>query len=163
MEAHKRKQRHLSACFDLSPKFPPELLGDLGIIALTPNLGPLGSRVFQVSSDWWAGFSFWFYEQNRWLVSERAVGQFLVVISTSNLQLLCRIHKAQEPMSVQAFLLKLAVEGFDESIARRLAWSAEIQNHALVICPQIQVSWDKLRPIIDANGLGTTNLKTNPF
>ena len=59
---------------------------------------------------------------DRDVVSDRAVGTILVVVSTPTFQLFTGVGKAHEPVCVQALRSKLAVEGFDEPIVRRLTW-----------------------------------------
>ena len=58
---------------------------------------------------------------NRDVVSDRAVGSDLIVVSSPILQLFSGICKAHEPMRVQAFRTELPVESFDEAIVRWLA------------------------------------------
>ena len=58
------------------------------------------------------------------------------------------VVKAHEPMSVQAFLMELSVEAFDESIVGRLAGTGEVKNDTLLVSPQIQIAGDKLTAIV---------------
>lgn len=55
---------------------------------------------------------------DRDVVSDRAVGTILVVVSTPTFQLFTGVGKAHEPMGVQAFRAELAVECFDEPVVR---------------------------------------------
>ena len=58
---------------------------------------------------------------DRDVVSDRAVGPNLVVVSAPILQLFAGIGKRQEPMRVQALRPKPAVDRFDEVVVRGLA------------------------------------------
>ena len=65
-------------------------------------------------------------DRNRHVVTDRAVGPDLVVVSAPSLQLFAGVGKRQEPVSVQAFGPELAVESFDEAVVRRLTGPGEV-------------------------------------
>ena len=64
-------------------------------------------------------------------------------------------------MGVQAFASELAVEGFDEAVVSRLARPREVQHNALLISPDIEITGDKLRSLVDADRLGVANSFAN--
>src|ERR1700709_2422728 len=82
------------------------------------------------------------------------MGPDFVVVSTPILHFLPCVVKAQEPVRVQAFASELAVEGFDEAVVGRLARAREVQDAALLVCPDIEIAGDELRSLIDTDGLG---------
>lgn len=51
----------------------------------------------------------------------------------------------------------------DERIVCRLAGPAEVQNHIVRISPQIEVTGDELRALIDADSLRIANLAADSF
>ncbi len=61
-------------------------------------------------------------------------------------------------MSIQAFGPELSVEAFDERIVGGFSWSREVEDNTLLIGPQIEITRDELRPLIDTNCLGITVL-----
>jgi len=78
--------------------------------ALLPNLGPPDAGVFPARSGRRAGCVAGIMQSARDVISDRAVGSVLIVVSTPSLQLFLGICKAHEPMRVQAFQPELAVE-----------------------------------------------------
>src|ERR1700722_6947296 len=89
------------------------------------------------------------------------MGPDLVIVSTPILHFLACVVKAQEPVGVQAFASELAVEGFDEAVVSRLARPREVQHNALLISPDIEITGDKLRSLVDADRLGVANSFAN--
>ena len=75
------------------------------------------------------------HELDRALIADRAVGSFLVVVSTPSLAFLHGVVEAHEPVLVQALRPELAVEAFDERIVGRLARPAEVQGDAVLEGP----------------------------
>ena len=61
-------------------------------------------------------------------------------------------------MCVQAFGPKLSVEAFDERVVGRLAGPGEVECDAFLVCPQIKVTGDELRTLINPNGFGIAML-----
>jgi hypothetical protein len=57
-------------------------------------------------------------------------------------------------VGVQTFCWKLAVEGFDERIIGRFSGAAEVQCDAVRVGPQVQVTRDELRSLIDTDRAG---------
>lgn len=70
-------------------------------------------------------------QQNRGYLTDSAMGSILVVVPAPILQLFPGVFKAHEPVGIQAFGPKLAVEGFDERIVGRLSGAAEVQCDAM--------------------------------
>jgi len=66
-------------------------------------------------------------------------------------------------MSVQALGAELAVEALDVAVVRRLARPGEVEDDALVVGPQVEVSRDEFAAIVDANGGRVTELPAHPF
>lgn len=64
----------------------------------------------------------------------------LVIVSTPILHLRTRVVKAHEPMGVQALGAELAVETFDVAVVGRLASPGEVEHHALMVGPQVEVA-----------------------
>ena len=81
-----------------------------------------------------------------------------VVVPAPILYLFSGVRKTQEPMRVQAFNPKPAVERFDECVVGRLAWSAEVERDAMPVRPEIQIPRYKLGPLIDADCRRQSNL-----
>jgi hypothetical protein len=71
------------------------------------------------------------------LLVQRAVWSILVVVLTPVFDRLPRFCKGQKPILIQALLSQSAVEAFDESIVCRLAWPAELELHAVTMCPVV--------------------------
>ena len=66
------------------------------------------------------------------------------------LYLFTGVCKAREPMSVQAFDPKPAVESFDESIVSWLARWADVELDPTLVSPEIQIPRYKFNSLIDA-------------
>src|SRR6056297_4328790 len=84
---------------------------------------------------------------DRYVVSDRAVGSDLVVVSTPILQLLASIGKAHEPVRVQAFRPELRIERLDEAVVGRLAGAGEVQRDVVGIGPKIEVPGDEFAAV----------------
>src|SRR4029079_11131491 len=80
----------------------------------------------------------------RGSVADRAMGSYLVIVSTPTLKLFPGVRQRQEPMRVQALRAQSAVERLDEGIVRRLAGSREVEHDLVLIGPQIQVARHEL-------------------
>ena len=78
----------------------------------------------------------------------------LIQVSTPIFQLRPRVVKAHEPMRVQTFGAKLAVERFDKAVVGRLAGPREVENHTALIGPQIEIARDELRALVNTDALG---------
>ena len=89
-------------------------------------------------------------QQNRRSIANCPVGPFLIVVSAPSLHFFLSVRKGQERMGIQALSPEASVEGFDERIVGRLAWSREVQRHAALIGPQVEVARDELAALIDA-------------
>ena len=74
-------------------------------------------------------------QRNRRLVADRPMGAFLIVVLTPILQLFLGVCKAQEPVCVQTFGAKAAIECFDERVVGGLAGPGEVECHAALIGP----------------------------
>lgn len=68
-----------------------------------------------------------------------------------------------ESVRIQAFGSELAVERFYEPIVRRLAWTGEVQCHAVRIGPEIHISGDELAAIVDPDRLRITEPPAHVF
>ena len=100
---------------------------------------------------------------NRDVLPDPAVGSFLIVVPKPILHLRSGIVKAHEPMRVQAFAAELAVERLDEGIVCRLSGSREVEGDTVRVGPEIEIAGDELAALVDANGLGVTDLSADPF
>jgi hypothetical protein len=90
----------------------------LRVFALLPDLGPPEAGFSRLLPDDVIGIM-----HGDWdVVPDRTVGTVFVVVSTPTFQLFLPVCKAHVPMCVQALRPKLAVEGLDEAIVRRLTW-----------------------------------------
>lgn len=68
------------------------------------------------------------------------MGPILIVVSTPILHLFAGVRKRQEPMRVQTFRPKLAVEGFDEAIISRLSGPRKVERDVICIGPQVKIT-----------------------
>lgn len=75
------------------------------------------------------------HELDRALIADRAVGSFLVVVSTPSIAFSAGVVEGQEPGGVQAFSPDLTVEGLGEGIVSGLARPAEVQGDAVLEGP----------------------------
>ncbi len=91
------------------------------------------------------------------------MGSVVVVVPAPFLQLLPGIFKAHEPVGVQAFRPQLAVERLNERIVGGLSGPAEVQRDIMGVRPQVQVTRDELRSLIDADRAGIAGLCADPF
>jgi hypothetical protein len=91
------------------------------------------------------------------------MGPLLIIVSTPILQLFAGPRKRKEPMMVQAHRAEPAVERLEEGIVGRFARTGEVERHALLISPQIQISRHELRALIYLDGLGIANLAADPL
>lgn len=91
------------------------------------------------------------------------VWPILVVVSEPSLHLFGRVCKRQEPVRVQALAAEAAVERLDEGVVGGLAGSGEVQLHPLRISPQIKVTGDEFRTLVDPDGSRIAHLGTDPF
>jgi hypothetical protein len=57
-------------------------------------------------------------------------------------------------MRVQTFTSELAVEGFDGTIVRGLAWPRDIKHDTVLVSPDVEIEGDELRSLIGAIVLG---------
>ena len=96
-------------------------------------------------------------------MADGPVRPILVVVSEPSLHLFGRVCKRQEPVRVQALASEAAVECLDEGIVGRLAGPGEVQRHPLRIGPQIEVTGDELRALVDPDRPWITHLGANPF
>ena len=99
----------------------------------------------------------------RDVVPDRAVWSDLVVVSAPMLQLFAGVGKAHEPMRVQAFCPKLAVEGFDEAVVSRLSGPGEVERDVVGIGPQIEISRDELTAVVHSDRPRIPDLAADAF
>ncbi len=85
--------------------------------------------------------------------SAAAVRPYLVVVDPPARNLNTRLRQAPEPVLVQAFVAKLAVEALDVGILRGLAWLVEDVAHALGLGPGHEGSARELWPLVGSHGL----------
>ena len=86
----------------------------------------------------------------------------LIVLSPPCLQLLPGVRQIVEPVHVQAFVPKAAVERLDERIVRRLSGPGELQGHTVGIGPQIDQAADELAAVVAVNPLRNTAFGGDP-
>src|SRR5579864_5170548 len=92
-------------------------------------------------------------KRRRHEIADRAVRSDLVVVSTPSLAFSARFVEAEEPVHVQTLSAELAVQAFDEGIVRRLTGSAEVERHVVHEGPEVELSADELRPVVEPNRL----------
>ena len=100
---------------------------------------------------------------DRNVVSDRAVGSVLIVVSTPILQLFAGICKTHALVRVQTLRSQLAVERLDEPIVRGLARPREVQRDVIGISPEAEVAGDKFAAVIDSYRLGIADPPADPF
>ena len=66
-------------------------------------------------------------------------------------------------MRVQTFRPQAPVERFDEGVVGRFAWPREVQRDAPRIRPEIEISADELRALVDADRLGIACGRADPL
>ena len=76
----------------------------------------------------------------RGILSDPAVGSFLIVVSTPILHFRTGVVKAHEPVRIQAFAAEFAVERFDKRIVGRLAGPREVEGDAIRVGPEIEIA-----------------------
>lgn len=54
-------------------------------------------------------------------------------------------------MGVQTFCPELAVEAFDEGVVGGFSRSGEVEFHALLVGPEIEIAGDELRALINTD------------
>ena len=86
------------------------------------------------------------------------MGPDLVVVTAPSLQLFGCVGKGEEPVGVQAFGPKSPVERFNEGVVSGLPGPGEVQDDAATVGPQIQVTGDELRALVDPDRLRKANL-----
>ena len=79
-----------------------------------------------------------FAANSRGLIVQRRVGPVLIVIDPPVLDDPFCLGQRGEPVQVQAFFAKPAVETFDVGVLGRLARVDEVELHAVIICPAIK-------------------------
>ena len=76
----------------------------------------------------------------RGFLTDCPMRPFLIVVSAPILQFLLGVVKRQEPVGVQAFSPKAAVEAFNERIVGGFAWSREVQGRIRRIRPKVEIA-----------------------
>ena len=85
----------------------------------------------------------------------------LVVVSTPSLHFCAGVVKAHVPVRVQALRPELAIERLDEAVVGRLARPREVKNGALTIGPEVEITADELRALVDPDDFWITDTPTN--
>ena len=57
--------------------------------------------------------------------------------------------KAHESVRIQAFGPEPSVEALDIRVVGRLSWFGEVERDALLVSPQVKITRDELRTLID--------------
>ena len=102
-------------------------------------------------------------DRRRDVVPDGAVQSDLNVVRTPSIQLFAGVGKACEPVSVQTFGPKLAVERLDEAVVRWLTGLGEVQYNVVGVSPQIEVVGDELGAVIDPDCLRVAVGPADPF
>ena len=79
------------------------------------------------------------------------MGSILIILHPPGFYFLFRIVQGQEPVRVQTFIPKAAVEGFDKRVIRGFSWSGEVQRHPVLVGPFVERFGDELTPVIHLN------------
>src|SRR5262249_33930952 len=85
----------------------------------------------------------------RWTIPQRAVRSVIVVVLPPGFDSLLRVRHTDEPMLVEAFVPKLAVEALGVGVLRRLSRPHECQAHMVAIGPCVQHLSRKLWAVVD--------------
>ncbi len=72
-------------------------------------------------------------------LSESPVRTALIVFSSPSLDRLLRLGRRGEPVGIQTFGPECSVEGFYVGVVGRLSRSREVNPHATVVRPEVQV------------------------
>ena len=102
-------------------------------------------------------------KRRRHLIADRAVRAHLVVVSTPSLAFSPRLVEAEEPVGVETLGAAFPVQAFDEGIVCRLTGPAKVERHTAHKGPQIELSADELRPVVEPDSLRVANFRANPF
>ena len=81
-------------------------------------------------------------------LTDCTVRSHIVVVLTPKFDLCPGVVKVQEPMLVQAFKANASVEAFDEGIVSGFARSAEVQDDAVRIGPQVELARGELAAVV---------------
>src|SRR5574343_752988 len=90
---------------------------------------------------------------SRWDSANRAVGSYFVVVLTPDGDDLAGLSQGFEPVLVEAFIPELAVEAFDVSVLRGLAWLDQDVLNASRLHPCHEGSACELRTVVGSDGL----------
>jgi hypothetical protein len=93
---------------------------------------------------------------HRHFIADGTMWTNLAVVSSPSLAFCARLVEARERIRIQTLGSELAIERLDECIVRRLAWPAKIERDTLHVGPQIKLSADKLRAVVDADTIPLT-------
>ena len=72
-----------------------------------------------------------------------------IILFLKQLDFFFCILEREEPVDVQAFIAKAAVEGFDEWIIRWLSGPREVERHLVIIGPLVQRLRDEFAAVVD--------------
>ena len=87
----------------------------------------------------------------------------LIIVPPKRIDLLLRILQRGKPVRVQTVLAKSPIERFDHGIVRRFAASAEVEDDAVGIRPQVHRRADELGAIVAVDALRQPSLKSQPL
>ncbi len=85
------------------------------------------------------------------------MGALGVVLDPPRLNGLPRLLQRREPVAVEAFGAKVAVERLGEGVVRGLARPRELELHAVAVGPGVERLGDELRPVVDGDPLWEPN------
>jgi hypothetical protein len=91
-------------------------------------------------------------------MADRAVWADSIVFDAPRFDLAPRVVEAQEPKCVQALLPDTAVEALGKGIVSRLARPRVVEHDAMLSGPEVQITRDELRAIIDPDTLWSAML-----
>lgn len=77
----------------------------------------------------------------------------LVIVLAPDFDFASRILKRQEPTRVEAFLAKASVEGFILHVGGRLAWTRDVNFHAILVRPFVERLRNEFAAILHAECL----------
>src|SRR5277367_1090457 len=79
----------------------------------------------------------------------------LIVVLAPSLDLAPGVGQVLEPVRIQALVAKAAIEAFDETVLRRLAWLNVDQPDAALFGPREKATAGELRSVVDTDTFRT--------
>ncbi len=91
------------------------------------------------------------------------MGSYFVVLPPPILQFPPGVVERQEPVRIQALRPQAPLERLDERVVGRLPGATEIERDVVLVGPQVEVSRDEFRSLIDPDGAGIADDGADPL